>query len=188
MSSDGIESGRMEAGEAAGEEAGEWKTGPGKPPIEYRFRKGQSGNPAGRPRRTGAPGDRLIGADEPTMQLILDEAYCRVTVREDGRETEMPMNRAVIRAIGRAALNGSPSAQRRWAVMVREAEAMAKRKQLAIYRVTEHSDRQAEERYRKYRQSEAEAAKEAYDPYAEDVIFDPRIDEVVVRVQGEDEV
>ena len=56
-------------------------------------------------------------------------------------------------------------------VTVREAEATTKRKQLAIYRVTEHDDRRPEERYRKYRQSEEEAAEEVYDPYAEDVIF-----------------
>nr|WP_299907060.1 DUF5681 domain-containing protein [Sphingomonas bacterium] len=153
--------------------------GPGKPPVEYRFSKGQSGNPAGRPRRTGAPGDRLRGADEPTRQMILDEAYGLVTVREGGGEIEMPMNQAVFRAIGLAALKGSQSAQRRWAEMVQIAEAQQKRAQLAIYNVAERKAREhAAERHgwdKKYA---------SFDPYAEDIVVDSRSGEVVVRDIG----
>jgi hypothetical protein len=61
------------------------------------------------------------------QQMILDEAYGLVTVYEGGNEIEMPMNQAVFRAIGLAALKGSLSAQRRWAEMVQAAEVAQKR-------------------------------------------------------------
>ena len=104
------------------------------------FAKGVSGNPAGRPRKrmaTGAPGDRLLGSDEPTRALILEEAYRLVTVREGDVETVMTANRAMIRGLTEQALNGSPAAKRRWTAMVREAELEQKRFQIALYNLME---------------------------------------------------
>jgi hypothetical protein len=112
-----------------------WRTGNCRPPIAYRFKPGQSGNPAGRPRRgaTGAPGDRLPGAHEPTKAMILEEAYRLVTVRRGDEEQEVAMNRAIFRALGEAAIAGSRVAQRQWVRIVREAEAEQRRDQIAVH-------------------------------------------------------
>jgi hypothetical protein len=120
--------------EAAADVAG-WRTGNCRPPIAYRFKPGQSGNPAGRPRRgaTGAPGDRLPGAHEPTKAMILEEAYRLVTVRRGEEEQEVAMNRAIFRALGEAAIAGSRVAQRQWVRIVREAEAEQRRDQIAVH-------------------------------------------------------
>ena len=156
--------------------------GPGKPPIEYRFQQGRSGNPAGRPRRSGKPGDRLLGATEPTRQMILEEAYRTVEIHDGDTVTALPMNRAVFRAMGIAALNGNPTAQRRWAAMVQETEAVQKRAQLAIYNVIE---REARERAAKRR--EWEETGEEHDPYAEDILIDSRSGSVLIRDMGNED-
>ena len=54
-----------------------YEVGYGKPPRHTQFRKGQSGNPGGRPRRT---------ATERANALLLGEAYRLVTVKMDGQK------------------------------------------------------------------------------------------------------
>jgi len=112
------------------------------------FARGVSGNPAGRPRKrmaTGAPGDRLLGSDQPTRSMILEEAYRLVTVRDGDDETQMPANRAMFRSMTEAALKGGTIAKRRWTAMVREAELEQKRDQIALYNLMERPEYPDEE-------------------------------------------
>jgi hypothetical protein len=82
-------------------------------PIGYRspppgFAKGQSGNPAGRPRgarnKPRAQGERL-------RSLMLEEAYRPVKMSEDGAEITLPMAQAVFRTLAAAAAKGDARAQ-----------------------------------------------------------------------------
>ncbi|MGH6617902.1 DUF5681 domain-containing protein [Sphingomonas sp.] len=110
------------------------------PTISGRFVKGQSGNPAGRPRirgATGRPGDRLPGADEPTRKIILEEAYRTVRVKDGDTEIEMPAHRAVFRALTEAAMKGNRAAQRQWTAIVQAAEAAQKQQQVALFETLE---------------------------------------------------
>ena len=51
---------------------GSYVVGYGKPPAEYRFKKGQSGNPRGRPRKAKAPKpDRSFVVLSPPMRFFL---------------------------------------------------------------------------------------------------------------------
>jgi len=56
-----------------------------------------------------------------------------VTVRIGDETVEMPMNEAVFRVLGEAALGGSRLARRHWARMVREIEAEQRRDQIAVH-------------------------------------------------------
>jgi hypothetical protein len=81
----------------------DYAVGYGKPPVHNQFRKGQSGNPTGRP-----PASEVDRA----KALVMQEAYRKVTVREGDKVTEMPALKAVLRGLVARAVKGSVAAQR----------------------------------------------------------------------------
>jgi hypothetical protein len=79
------------------------EVGYGKPPVHTRFRKGQSGNPGGRPR--GITAGRANA-------LALKEAYRPVSVREGDKVLRLPAIQAVLRVLVALAAKGNGPAQR----------------------------------------------------------------------------
>lgn len=168
-----------ENGADAGDSASQaTKAGYGNPPAAHRFRKGQSGNPAGRPRRaTGARGDRLPGAHEPTRAMILEEAYRPVTVRDGDEEITLSAHRAVFRSMAAAAMSGNQTAQHRWTKLVQAAEAQQKREQIALYNVLEREERAHD-------WDDSNGGMTVCASYDDDIIVDSRSGTVVVRDVG----
>lgn len=101
--------------------SGDTGIGRGKPPAQHRFRKGQSGNPKGRPRRKPEASDDP-GVTRVTDALILEEALRPVTVREGDKAITLPAIQAAVRALAIAAMKGNRLAQRDLATLVLEAE------------------------------------------------------------------
>jgi hypothetical protein len=87
--------------------------GYGKPPLHTRFRRGQSGNPGGRPRRA---------ASERAKALALREAYRTVTVKEDGIALALPAIQAILRSQIALAAKGNVQAQRAVLAAIRTIE------------------------------------------------------------------
>ena len=73
-----------------------YEVGRGRPPRHTRFRKGQSGNPAGRPK--GARGLR---------QVLVAELLKEVTAKENGRPVRLPALGAVARVMIGDAVRGN---------------------------------------------------------------------------------
>ena len=96
--------------------------GYGKPPVEHRFKRGQSGNPLGRRKGSSNKKPPLRSADRPTQDMLLDEAYRRVLVREGENVIELPAIQAVFRAMGVAAMKGNRFAQKTLADLVQRVE------------------------------------------------------------------
>jgi len=107
--------------------AGEYRVGYGKPPEKSRFRKGQSGNPGGRP-----PGITAGRA----KKLALKEAYRMVRVREGDRVVCVPALGAILRSLVALAAKGNAPAQRFVYEMVREIE----QQELAVQAATDTKD------------------------------------------------
>jgi hypothetical protein len=114
-----------------GEGVGEGRTNPEplrvgyrNPPAEHRFKKGQSGNPRGRPRKA-----RSGGMDSPDYgtqfanKCLIEEAYRPVLVREGEKIIKLPAIQAVFRAMGVSAMKGNRFAQLMLANLVQTVEA-----------------------------------------------------------------
>lgn len=79
-----------------GKQDDEYMVGYGKPPASTRFKKGESGNPKGRPR----------GAKN--MATLLDEElYARVPVSENGKRKTITMRKAISKQTVRKAASGN---------------------------------------------------------------------------------
>lgn len=100
-----------------------YKVGYGKPPIEHRFKKGQSGNPKGRAKgSTNKPNVNTGHGMRAAEEFLRHEAYRPVTLREDGQLIELPAIQAVFRAMGVAAMKGNRFAQKTMAELVTNLE------------------------------------------------------------------
>ena len=93
----------------AGDE--EQRIGYGRPPASTRFRKGQSGNPRGRPR-----GRR----NEPPYEAVLGQM---VTIREDGVERRVTAAEAFLLHVTKRGLEGDGAAARAAMAAIEEARA-----------------------------------------------------------------
>ena len=80
-------------------EPAEYEVGYGKPPKDTRFRKGQSGNPKGRPK-----------GSKNLVTLVDDALDQLIPVREDGRSRKVPARTAIAMRIVHGGLGGNPRA------------------------------------------------------------------------------
>jgi hypothetical protein len=99
-----------------------YEVGYAKPPAEHRFQKGRSGNPQGRPKRSKNKPKPFDPGHQPTDNLILEEAYRPVTIREGDKVIELPAIQAAMRSLAISAMKGSRLSQRALAELVREVE------------------------------------------------------------------
>ena len=94
---------------ARGQGEGDYKVGYGRPPEHTRFRKGQSGNPQGRPK-----GAKDLGG---VFHRLLGEV---VNVREGERSRSMTKGEAMLQALMARALRGDARAMGQAIALARE--------------------------------------------------------------------
>jgi Family of unknown function (DUF5681) len=81
-----------------------------KPPKQSKFKKGETGNPRGRPKR---PTHAMPEWREERMKAIIrQEAYRLIDINENGKKIRLPLIQAIIRRLGVFAAQGRPRAMR----------------------------------------------------------------------------
>lgn len=95
-----------------------------RPPEHSRFKKGQSGNPNGRPKKEAPP----VASERSANALALREGDRPISVREGGEARTMTTIEAVFRAQSALALKGNAHAQ--WRAIDRYDQAQRERQQI----------------------------------------------------------
>lgn len=111
-----------------------------RPPNATRFKKGTSGNPAGRPK--GAK-NKVKTMQTRLNKLIQQEAYREIEINDRGVPVQLPMIGAVVKALGIKAAKGHIGAQRLFLEIANTAETMELHEKQDAFRTAVHYKQRA---------------------------------------------
>lgn len=153
-----------------------YRVGYRKPPREYAFKAGESGNRLGRPRKKGKQVSSSI------ERMFLEEAHEPIKVREGDRSRELPAIRVVFKQRVRAATQGDAKAADNLIAGVRAAERELHRRNQTLFNAAIEYKDEAEEYLSEFRERGAEAPVLDLDP--EDVLLDETSQSVRLSVRS----
>lgn len=151
-----------------------YEVGYGKPPMKTRFSKGQSGNPRGRPK--GSKNHKPTVNHERLQEIVLEESYRTIRVRDGDRHVDVPMAQAVVRAMAVNAAKGNNRAQKLFTEMLTATERFRRERQEAFLQIA-IDYKTGWERELEYRERHGIVDTEPL-PHPDDVLIDMNTGEV----------
>lgn len=152
-----------------------------KPPVEFQFKKGRSGNPKGRPKKEAIqPGLAALGGGiaDRLNTMALDEATRLLTVREGDKVSKIPAFQALLRTMFRAAAQGDTKAGRPLLELITRAESG---RAGAALEILQHAAQYKEKYLEIFEKNEREGLDplEIY-PHPDDILIDENTGEVKI--------
>ena len=148
----------------------EYPVGYGKPPAEHRFRKGQSGNPKGRPKKQKKQPETVGFRDTPLAGYVEQEAFRPLTLMENGKSIEMPASQAILRSIMVDGVKGNRLAKKQAYQLLRQEEKAVEDRVLKNFLYYEELKSEYEEVLAKYAEKGIEPPR-LY-PHPDDILLD----------------
>lgn len=110
------------------------------PPVSGRFREGESGNPKGRPR--GAKDKIPRGLKSQVVGMVYQEFHRKISIIENGEQSQTEMGRAAIRQLGMSAIKGKGNSAQKFIEMGAKAEEEIEERRLGLFEIAlSHQER-----------------------------------------------
>jgi stress response protein YsnF len=149
----------------------DYDVGYGKPPKHSRFKKGKSGNPAGRPKGSKNKPPDTVDLSK-TEQMLLDEAYRTHPVHDSGKTTELPLMQIILLSTAAKAAKGDLRAQRLYKEWVESVEEKQDRQKKDYFETLATTKIRLKEKLDQHRKNGLQEEDFPHLPHPDDIIID----------------